>query len=169
MKVVLVVGPPRSGTSTTARILHEKLGVCMGHNLVLGNAGNPEGFYEDSKYVDLIRGQYHYLLRDALSHGCAIVGVKSPELCKMSIEHLWPDKIIRTHRPFNRIVASTIAWRQPRPTQDEAVQIVKDYETQIDEALSTFPPWKVWDIFYPGSEYRSDHDIEMELRHALAM
>ena len=169
MKLILVVGPPRSGTSTTARILHEKLGVCMGHHLVSGNPGNPDGFYEDQKYVELIRGQYHHLLYDALHHGCQVVGVKSPELCMMSIEHLWPDKVIRTHRPFHRIVASTMAWRQPRPTQDEAVQIVKYYETRIDEALWTLPPGKVWDIFYPGGSHRSDHDIEMELRHALAM
>jgi hypothetical protein len=45
--VYLVIGPGRSGTSTVARILHEKLNVKMGKNFVSSRAANPDGTYED--------------------------------------------------------------------------------------------------------------------------
>ena len=41
---VIVVGTGRSGTSSVARILHEKLEVCMGHHLKMQAPG---GAYED--------------------------------------------------------------------------------------------------------------------------
>lgn len=43
----LVVGTGRSGTSTTARILHEKLNIFMGDEFVPANDTNKAGFYED--------------------------------------------------------------------------------------------------------------------------
>jgi hypothetical protein len=46
----LVVGPGRSGTSSVARVLHEKLGIHMGSNLRKPNDRNPKGFYEDVQF-----------------------------------------------------------------------------------------------------------------------
>lgn len=169
MKVVLIVGPPRSGTSVTARILHEKLGVCMGHNLVPGNEGNPKGFYEDFKYVDIIKRRKHAELHDALDHGCELVGAKSPELAFMNFEHLSADIIFRCRRPIHMIAESLVRWKQPRPTLDMAVEIAKNYESQLDLEIQDLSPWKslVWNVFYP--RYRPEEDIEEELKFALCL
>lgn len=47
----LVVGTGRCGTSTTAKILHEKLGVFMGSSFVPADKDNPDGYYEDSQFA----------------------------------------------------------------------------------------------------------------------
>jgi len=49
----LVLGTGRCGTSTTARILHEKLGVFMGESFLPPDENNPDGYYEDSEFVSL--------------------------------------------------------------------------------------------------------------------
>ena len=43
----LVVGTGRSGTSTVARVMHEKLGISMGNEFVPSNEFNEKGYYED--------------------------------------------------------------------------------------------------------------------------
>lgn len=50
----IVAGPPRSGTSLIAGVLH-KLGICMGveSEFLRANANNPSGYYEDSQMVFL--------------------------------------------------------------------------------------------------------------------
>lgn len=50
---VLVTGVGRSGTSAVARVLHEQLGVCMGHDLPKPKRANPEGSYEDKEIRNL--------------------------------------------------------------------------------------------------------------------
>ena len=47
----VVVGPGRSGTSFVARVLHERLGVCMGERFN-SDKTNPRGFYEDCDFKD---------------------------------------------------------------------------------------------------------------------
>lgn len=61
---VIVVGSGRSGTSTVARLLHEDLGVCMGHFLREPSAGNPKGYYEDMLSHGMVR-----MMRDSHA-GC---------------------------------------------------------------------------------------------------
>jgi len=46
----LVLGTGRSGTSTVARIFHNKLGVFMGHQFPPTNETNPDGFWEDMDF-----------------------------------------------------------------------------------------------------------------------
>lgn len=48
---VIVIGPPRSGTSAVARVLHEDMGVCMGLDFRPPNEHNPEGSYEDHRFI----------------------------------------------------------------------------------------------------------------------
>lgn len=45
--MILVLGTGRCGTSEVARILHEDLGVHMGHAFHIGDQFNPKGYYED--------------------------------------------------------------------------------------------------------------------------
>ena len=168
MKVVLVVGPPRSCTSVTARILHEKLGVCMGHDLVPGNAGNPLGFYEDFKYVGLIKERKVWNLLSVLDHGCEYVGVKSPELAYVNLEVLNPWKVVRTRRPLAGIAASLVNWHQPRLDVPQALQLAKHYESAITAGMTCIPPWNRYDIFY-NNGIRDEESIEQELRQALSL
>ncbi len=49
---VAVVGPPRSGTSAVAGLLHQ-MGVHMGDSLLPANVHNPKGFYEDLDFVEV--------------------------------------------------------------------------------------------------------------------
>jgi len=49
----IVVGTGRSGTSTVARILHEKLNVFMGERLKSADGFNPQGYYEDEEFKSL--------------------------------------------------------------------------------------------------------------------
>ena len=163
-KIILVMGPPRSGTSVTARILHEKLGVCMGHNLVQGNPGNPKGFYEDSDYVDAIRRKDLQELGNALyiGHGCEVVGIKSPELAFFNIGLLAPNLIIRTVRPTLYIAQSLERWHRPTPTRNEALEIVENYEKHIDVWCKQFETWPI--SMFPK---RNEEELEEELRSCL--
>ena len=47
-KPVLVIGCGRSGTSTVARILHNRFNVKMGETFEPPNDANPQGYYEDT-------------------------------------------------------------------------------------------------------------------------
>lgn len=96
---VAVVGPPRSGTSAVAGLLHQ-MGVHMGDEFLPANVHNPKGFYEDLAFVDLnarvlggvedpqieprwspsAREQHTFLVRErAARHD--LWGVKDPRLC----------------------------------------------------------------------------------------
>ena len=163
-KIVLVMGPPRSGTSVTARILHEKLGVCMGHNLVQGNPGNPKGFYEDFKYVSAIARKDLQELCNALyvGHGCEVIGIKSPELAFFNVGLLAPNLIIRTVRPALYIAQSLVRYRRPTPTLDEALAIVENYEKHITVWCNQFESWPV--TMFPKWD---EEELEEELRSCL--
>ncbi len=157
------MGPPRSGTSVVARILHEKLNVCMGHNLVQGNPGNPKGFYEDSKYVDAISRKDIQALGNTLYvHDCEIVGVKSPELAFFNVGLLSPNLIIRTVRPALYIAQSLQRWRRPTPTRNEALEIVENYEKHIDVWCNQFESWPI--TMFPKWD---EEELEEELRSCL--
>ena len=64
MNTYLVTGVSRSGTSNTARIMHEELGIHMGNDFRVQNELNPGGFYEDEAFIRLnkflIRNQMHF-------------------------------------------------------------------------------------------------------------
>ena len=163
IKLILVIGPPRSGTSVTARILHEKLGVCMGHHLVQGNPGNPKGFYEDSKYVRMIVNKKLTELSEALNHGCKIVGVKSPELAFTNFAELNPDLVIRTTRELMLNAGSLEKYRQPKISLGEAMLLVEQYHRNIyDEVRRGYLPNHLIDL----THLREEDDIEKELFEA---
>ncbi len=166
MKLVLVVGPPRSGTSVTARILHEKLGVCMGHNLVPGNAGNPKGFYEEPVVVDALKTQNIKEIEKAIAwthppHEM-LIGVKSPELAFVAMRQLNPALVIWTNRGIVYNAASLMRWQQPEVSYEEAQEMVMRYHTMI--ALNTrYARVHRIDL----THHRDEEDIEDELRSCL--
>ena len=53
MNPVIVIGPPRSGSSVIARLLQTNLGVMMDEGPIRKDTSNPQGYYEDCKLVDI--------------------------------------------------------------------------------------------------------------------
>jgi len=53
MQPIIVIGPPRSGTSVIARLLQESLGVMMDEGPIRKDILNPNGFYEDHRLVKI--------------------------------------------------------------------------------------------------------------------
>lgn len=51
-KCVIVLTPPRSGSSAISGVLHQ-LGVCMGTQLLAASVANPAGFFEDTSLLNL--------------------------------------------------------------------------------------------------------------------
>jgi len=51
--MILVCGTGRCGSSETARILHEELGVDMGRVHHIGDEFNPKGYFEDREFQSL--------------------------------------------------------------------------------------------------------------------
>ena len=83
-KFIIVVGVGRSGTSNTARVLHKRLGVCMGHKFIKPHSKfQPDGTYEDANMHDWS----NRLVNDNVSTG--------EWLEKFHEEHTCPKK---THR-----------------------------------------------------------------------
>jgi len=58
MDPVIVVGPPRSGTSVIARLLQEKCGVMMDEGPVRKDAANMYGYYEDQRLLEINRNLF---------------------------------------------------------------------------------------------------------------
>jgi len=55
---IIVLGPPRSGTSAVARVLHEKMGVSMGLKFKPDDPVTPEGHYE-AEEINNINAAFH--------------------------------------------------------------------------------------------------------------
>jgi len=127
---VIVLGIPRSGTSTAAGLLHEVLNVPMGSYLMPPMAGvNDKGFFEDMQFVeahiDLMQAHEDPKIefqptRQALENYRNLVrfkekthqlwGVKDPKLCFLlpilldNLKH--EPRLVVTYRPFDRCVRS---------------------------------------------------------------
>lgn len=174
--MILVVGPPRSGTSVIARILHTKLDICMGHYLVPGNKGNPLGFYEDFMMVKAIKTKdpltwlkvllENHVIDDNTYLLCnKVYGVKSPELAFMDMAALRPDLVIRTQRNPADIAISLVRWHRPRITPKNALLLVAKYEKAIDDQIPGLrcPCYQI-DL----RRQRDEKELECELRKICA-
>ena len=93
---VLVLGSGRCGTSTVARLLHERCGVLMGNRFRDRDKDNPNGFYEDLQFKnlnqDLLSGTISLpqwmdltgrLVRERTLYGQRW-GIKDPRLCYLA-------------------------------------------------------------------------------------
>jgi hypothetical protein len=153
-----VTGPGRCGSSTVARILHEDIGICMGHYLRTGDEQNPDGYYED--YLA------HSMLELVLAHQkitpwhvnefhkhvfkphkrCKYWGFKSLSIAAFSpgaLKFYNPQVLIRTKRPLELVVKS---WQKhflyktglEKPLE-HFENIVTETEKHIDALEKEFP------------------------------
>ncbi|MCP4201801.1 MAG: hypothetical protein GY769_07705 [bacterium] len=128
---VVVVGTGRSGTSFTAYVLQELLGVCMAHDfdpptkMVAGGYPYRVGGYEErgllrvtERFAASRPGTVPWLERFGRVHeGCTgLVGVKQWRLARAKREHwemLAPRLVVRTFRMEEPTVRSMTRFRRP--------------------------------------------------------
>lgn len=178
---VLVIGCDRTGTSNTARILHEKLGVCMGHLVHNYNQGNPKGFYEDAHMhpitMRLATRPDAVSVEDWIDHydkahrkyGCekveTIKGLKNTHLTELSREQLLairPWLIVRTWRPKQLAVRSMRYYRGGREPFEKTNSMYDRREWNMIDVLSGWTHCPVVCIRYDREQ--SDEEIVDLLR-----
>ena len=128
---VVVTGTGRSGTSFTAYVLQERLGVCMAHSFdpptkkVARGYPYKVGGYEERSMLALTdrfvndrdwRESGWLSTFSALHEGCeGLVGIKQWRLAGASLEH-WkhinPGLVVRTFRPEEPTVRSMVRYRR---------------------------------------------------------
>lgn len=143
----LVIGTGRCGTSTVARILHEKLGVCMGHSFIPPDKNGPDGYYEDEKFVSLngrvYRGELdmqdwlifvkqEIYIRQAFQKPWGIKNIRMVDLLGMYLSFFNNPKIICCHRKKEDVVASFIKCYSSFQKQAEEIYSIR---TTIMERL----------------------------------
>lgn len=177
--MILVMGVGRSGTSTVARILHTRLGVCMGHHPYLErpSKGQPIGSYEDLEMnyatKDLLAGNIsvanwttlfknQHRLEDCKE---PFIGCKVTHLAALNpkqLEGINPRLVIRTLRPKELTVASLEKYR------DRKVDWAKFYDereaSMMRLQLETNVPFFTIGFF---DRVREDDDIEEQLKECL--
>lgn len=138
---VIVVGTGRSGTSSVARILHERLGVCMGHHLKMQHPG---GAYEDY----LAHGLNRMVAANVLSatewlrvmsecHGkCESWGAKDPWFFYWTPEQLRflsPVLVVRTWRSREEVTVSWLEMRRRCDSKEPPSEMRKHFELLYDD------------------------------------
>jgi hypothetical protein len=143
---IAVGGVGRTGTSTTARILQEFFGVCMGHHCFKASEAQPLGSYEDSAMMaptkrlikDLITPMdwIQSFTRAHQDCSCRLKGVKITHLAALRAEHwkkIRPRLIVKTYRPIEPSVASLQRWRGGKV--GDWVRFYKQREESFNTAL----------------------------------
>lgn len=115
---VFVVGTGRSGTSTIARLLHERLNVSMGGRFRAVDDQNPDGYYEDLDFKEAnekaLNGKMRVpvfveTIEHLASQRTGKWGLKDPRLCYLLgfYLRLMPDAVvIRTRRELSAVAES---------------------------------------------------------------
>lgn len=118
--MILVVGTGRSGTSTVARLLHEKCGINMGTKFRLPDEQNPKGYYEDLNFRNLNDSYLRNKIRlvNFVENIFKLIekkeepwGLKDPRLTRLLPHYitLMPEyKIIRCQRNEDDVIKSCI-------------------------------------------------------------
>lgn len=179
--LVMVLGCIRTGTSTVARILHENLGICLGHAFSPFDDLNPEGYYEDIltlKWSSLLciggctPNQFKSYMED--THRLAsckkpVAGIKHPRLSVANsniIKRIAPYKIIVTNRqPAEAVIKSIMTYTRQREeivgyTEESATELYRLYM----ECLAEVKDKHVINI---GPGRTPDSVIEEQLREIL--
>lgn len=170
--MIFVVGPGRSGTSTVARILHEKLGVSMGESFRDPDDTNPQGYYEDLSFKDLnmrmLSGGipldiWKSNLKALMSQRKEPCGLKDPRLCYLLghyLELAQDALLIRTHRPAH-LVASSMSRCYKWPYVDSLQETIRR-ETMLDALVAGRT---VYEINF--SQQISDEELEEKIHARL--
>jgi hypothetical protein len=177
---IIVVGTGRSGTSTVSRILHENLGVCMGHFLRLHK---DHDYYEDllahalnrmlaQRALDIVDWRICLAKAHAL---CDDWGFKDPFFLYATprdIKHIQPRFFIRTWRPVEQTLDSWIRHNTKLKgrgdTPDNRIhfhRICMEREMLADWKLKDYPTLR---ISFDSSERLTDKEIEDKIRPYLA-
>jgi hypothetical protein len=173
----IVVGTGRSGTSTTARILHE-MGICMGHHLKMAKDGHHEDYLAHGLnlmicYGSVTPARWLQVMSDSHAN-CKRWGAKDPWFLYWSHEYLKqlaPQLIIRTWRPIEESIASWARVRTAIGKKDvdelrpRVRQLYLDRERRADE-LQAANGLNMIRISF--AERLTDDDIRAQIEEGLA-
>ncbi len=158
---VLVLGVGRSGTTTVARVLHERFGVCFGHHHTMYKWFRKERVYEDrhlKRKLEIVKrlggvGWKSWLRVYALAHAdctAEYTGAKILDLVYMPVEafeYVAPRLIVRTYRPFESCVESwgrynkrSRKWNEARYVEREG--LLSSLEDRVPMIRMEFEPEK---------------------------
>ncbi len=167
---VLVMGVGRTGTSTVARILNNRFGICMGHDFAKTNPAQPNGTFESrsvnqaTKRLLSTANVAMWLASYAKMHeGCnaRVHGVKVTHLAGMTpimLRAIAPRLVIACKRDRDLTIASLKRLRGRTGDWegffDERTRAMERMERETDYPFHTV-------LF--GQEHRSDDDIVRDL------
>ena len=119
----LVLGTGRSGTSVVAGIMHNKMGIFMGHEFPPHNETNPDGFWEDIEFYnankEFVFGAIKYptwqrevrriiLERQKLNKPWGFKESRMAHLIGLYLGFFKKPKIIRCEREKELVIASLV-------------------------------------------------------------
>ena len=145
---IIVVGPPRSGTSTTAEILQHNFGVLMEMYRQPGiYHTNPDGRFEDLRLIEMNSlaeriGKMAWTRRfkrfiRSMSKTSYQWGFKDPRIIPIlpyALSFFDHPTIIRCHRPEEKVVASYM--RHFKWTEKESIGLYRQDERLLDRTLA---------------------------------
>lgn len=119
-KTIIVLGPPRSGTSMTAGIL-SNLGVNMG-NIRQPDAQNPRGYFEDKDFLVLLDGIFE-------AAGSQFNGFNPPPLKAILLQRTHFDKKIKSLIEERSSNTKSQFWGWKSPTTSFTINLFLPYLT----------------------------------------
>ena len=177
--MIFVLGVGRSGTSTVARIIHQKNIACMGHEFPQPNGFNPLGYWEDKEVRRLLStfltgNVSSFVVNVEKLHrnrGCnkPILGFKHPVLCGVPREvwlSLQPKAIYWCTRPKEATIVSMMRFREfNRGSADvaKATHLYNNRMEMLSKNLDNLPFVKTIDF----SEYRMDEWVLKQILTSL--
>ena len=167
---VLVMGVGRSGTSTVARILHDRFLICMGHDFIDTGEANPKGTYESkiglgATYGLLEKKNIAGWLRsyETIHSRCdsRLRGVKVPHLAGITpgmLNDISPKLVVIAARDSGLNVASMARWRSKGVDWSEFFDKRTESIRRLVLGGNCF-----FMVVKFGAEYRSDADVANDL------
>ncbi len=143
----LVIGTGRCGTSTVARILHDKLGIYMGESFLQPDEHNPDGYYEDAEFVSFNHRFYRrgldvqnwlaYTLnliakRQSMQKPWGIKSIRITDVLGLYLSFFDKPKLIYCHRKKEDTLASFIRCYSYSQAQAENIYW---FRTKVSERL----------------------------------
>lgn len=124
--IFLVTGTGRSGTSYVARLMHERVGVCMGYEFIPANQRNPYGYYEDKEVVQFNKNWYEnplYEWSKIRAFRNSTFGIKDPR------------------------IADHLGFYQGLPERKKFIWCIRDEENTLHSLRKTYSREKAKEIY----------------------